>query len=234
MQFNAASTEDGIIQEIDRICNTTDNTYSLKAKTARVNQALDRFMAIALQNDGTWQFDDVNKTDLPIGEANLVSGQYDYSFAAELLMVTKVLVMDPSGNFQELPQVDQYDNRSRNIYMQPSTNTGIPTKYDILANSILFDPVPNYSQANGIKVVFKRNAVKFVSTDTTLEPGIPSLFHSFLCRYAALPFLISKRLPNKNDVASQIAVDEVAIADFMANRERTSRTRVMTQWRTSR
>ena len=234
MDFSNSTTEEGIIQEIDRICGSSDNTYSLKAKTARVNQALDRFVTLALQADGEWQWDDYNQTDLPIGKADLVSGQYDYSFASEVLSVTKVLVSDSAGNLSELPQVDQYDWSSRNIAMQPTGNSGIPNKYDIVASSIFLDPVPNYNYTHGLKVWFKRNAVKFVSTDTTTDPGIPSLFHPYLCRYAALPFLIEKKLPQRGDVAAQIVVDEAAILDFMANRDRTKSTKIKPRWRTAR
>lgn len=234
MYFSASSTEDGLIQEVDRLCGSTDNTYSLKAKTSRINNALDRFVTLALQADGEWQFDDYNQTDLPIATTNLISGQYDYEFASELLSVTKILVADSSGNFSELRQVDQYDDSARNIAEQPSGNSGIPNKYDVVSNSIFLDPVPNYSYTAGLKVWFKRNAVRFVSTDTNTEPGIPSIFHPYLCRYAALPFLIEKRLPQRNDVAAMIASDEVAIADFMANRDKTRTTRVLPRWRSSR
>lgn len=234
MQFSNVTTEDGIIQEVDRICGSTNNTYSLKAKTARINQALDRFVSLVLQFDDEWQFDDVNKTDLPIAVANLVSGQYDYSFAAELLSVTKLLVADSTGVFTELIQIDQYDRPARNIFQQPSGNSGIPNRYDVLANSILLDPIPNYNYTGGLKVVFKRNVNKFISTDTTTEPGIPSLFHPYLCRAAALPFLIEKKLPQRDDVASEILIDEASVTDFMANRDRTRSTKITPRWRSSR
>lgn len=234
MQFSNSTTEGGMIQEVDRICGATDNTYTLKAKTARINQALDRFVALALECDDEWQWDDVNQTDLPIATTNIVSGQYDYAFDASLVSVTKVLVADSAGTMREIPQVDQYDWPSHNIFEQPAGNDGTPNKYDILANSIFLDPVPNYSELAGLKVVFKRNAIKFVSTDTTTEPGIPVLFHPYLCRYAALPFLIEKKLPQMRAVSDQIMIDEVAIQDFMANRDRTRPTVMKTVRRSSR
>lgn len=235
MDFSNSTTLDGVIQEIDRICGSTDNTYSLKAKTARVNQALDRFFALALNEDGDWQFDDANQTDLPIGVANLVSGQSDYSFASELLMVTKVLCKDAaSGNWNELQLVDQTEPQSRQIWTLPSGNSGAPYRYDIIANSIILDPIPNYNSTSGLKVVFKRNAVKFVSTDTTTDPGIPSLFHPYLCRYAALPFLIENRLPQAQGVAQFVQQDEEAIKDFMSNRNKVKKVKVKPVWRNPR
>ena len=218
MEFSNTTTEIGIIQEIDRICGTTNNTYSLKAKTARANAAIDRFVFLALKADKRWQFDDLNKTDLPIGTANLVSGQQDYEFADEILVVQKVLVKDSSGNWSELTPVDMKDTDGKNIWTLPSNNSGTPTKYIKFAHSILLDPIPNYDSANGFKVVFKRNAVKFVSTDTTTECGLPSIFHPYICRLAALPFLIEKNLPHKGDINALVRIDEQAIEEYFSIR----------------
>lgn len=236
MVFSDSTTEDAIVQEIDRICGTTATIYTLKAKTARVNQALDRFFYLALLGDGTWQFDDANQTNLPIGTADLVSGQLDYSFASELLMVTKVLIKDASaGNWLELQQVDQSQSRALNIYAPPISNPGgVPSTFDLLGNSILLDPIPNYASTGGLKVVFKRNASKFVSTDTTKVPGIPSLFHNYLCRYASLQWAIEKKLPFKNDLAQLVQVDEAAIQDFLSNRDKTIPRRINPTYRSSR
>lgn len=227
MQFNDTTTEEGIIQEINRICGATDNTYSLKAKTARANQALDRFFYIALTSDGTWQFDDTNYTDLPIGVTNLVSGQYDYAFASDVLMVEKVLVKDSSGNWSEIPSVDITQSEANNLWELTTGNSGTPVRYDKFANSILLDPIPNYNSTGGLKVVFKRNASKFVSTDTTKSPGIPSLFHEYICRYASLPFLIEKGLRQANGIAQQIQIDEDAIKKFFGLRERDVKRRLI-------
>lgn len=236
MQFSNSTTEDAIVQEIDRICGTTSTTYTVKAKTARVNQALDRFFTLALQEDGDWQFDDTNQTDLPIGVTNLVSGQQDYSFASELLVVTKVLAKDSNGIWNTLTLLDQQESTfpAKNVWELPTGNTGAPLRYDIFANSLLLDPIPDYNSTGGLKVVFKRNASKFVSTDTTKEPGIPSLFHPYLCRYASLPFLIEKELDYAKSVAQQIAIDEEAIKDFFANRNKTKKTKVKTLYRNPR
>ena len=220
MDFSNSTTEDGVIQEINRICGATDNTYSLKAKTARVNGALDRFMYLALSNDGQWLFDDLNQTDLPVGVANLVSGQYDYEFADEVLVVQKVLAKDSAGTWTELIPYDFEDDELDDLWKLTSGNSGSPTRYQKFAHSILLDPIPNYASTGGLKVVFKRNAPRFASTDTTTDPGIPSIFHVYLARYASLPFLIEKNLPQANGVASLIQQDEQAIKDYFSVRSK--------------
>lgn len=234
MVFSDATTLDGLIQEVDRICGSSDNTYSLKAKTARLNSALDRFIGLALEFGGDWQFDDSNYTDLPIGTTNLVSGQYDYSFASELLTVNKVLCKDNNGNWVELQLIDQEERAARNLLLQPTGNVGAPIRYDVFASSVLLDPVPNYNSTGGLKIWFQRNASKFVSTDTTKVPGVPNLFHPYLARYAALPFCIEKRLAQKNDVAAQILVDEKAIEEFMSDRNKSKPTMIIPVTRSSR
>lgn len=221
-------------QEIDRICNTNAVTYPVIDKTARLNQALDRFFALALLGDGDWEFDDSNQTDLPIGTTNINSGQYDYTFASELLMISKVMVANTNGDFNELFPIDQSEGMSRNLYIQPTNNTGTPNRYDVLANSLLLDPIPNYTANGALKVIFKRNATRFVVGDTTKEPGIPSLYHEFLARYASAPYLLANRLANAGAVGQQIQTDEDSIQDFLAHRSKHRKTRITPVYRSSR
>ncbi len=234
MEFSNSTTEDGLIQEVDRICGSTDNTYSLKAKTARINQALDRFVTLALQSDGTWQFDDTNQTDLPIGVTNLVSGQQDYSFNSAYLFIKKVLVKDSSGTWTEILPVGMTEDDATNIWTLPSNNSGTPVRYNKFANSVLLDPIPNYNSTGGLKVVFARNKVAFVSTDTTATPGVPSIFHEYLCRMAAYPFLIEKKLPQAPGIAQLIVRDEEEIKKYYALRNKDEVKRMVPRWENNR
>lgn len=220
MQFSNTTTLDGIVQEIDRLCGTDSNTYAVKDKTARVNQALDRFIYLALKNDGVWNFDDLNHTDLPVGTSSLVSGQQDYEFDDEVLAVLKVLAKDSNGTWKELEPVNMNDPDGEKIWTLPTSNSGSPLRYQLFGHSILLDPIPNYASTGGLKVVYKRKADKFESTDTTAEPGIPSPFHPYLCRYAALPYCIEKNLPQAQGIASLVQQDEQAIADYFLVRNR--------------
>lgn len=234
MVFSNPTTEDGLIQEMDRICVSNDTSYPLKAKTARLNQALDRYVVLAQLYEGGWQWDDTNQTTFPIGTQDIVSGQQDYTFASDVLGVSKVLIADNTGIWRELQLLDQEDSTSRNIWQLPTGNTGVPRRYDIFANSVLLDPIPNYSRSAGLKVVFRRGASKFVSGDTTKEPGIPSLFHLYLARYASLPYLVEKKIPYAHDVKQLIDEDEAAIIDFMSDRSKHKKTKIFTNWRSSK
>jgi len=218
MEFSNTTTEIGLIQEVDRICGTDNNNYTLKAKTARINAALDRFTSLALTSDGFWTFDDLNKGDLPIGTADLVSGQQDYEFADEILVVQKVLAKNSDGDWNELTPVNMREEDGTKIWTLPSSNSGAPVRYQKFAHSLLLDPIPDYASTGGLKVVFKRNVVKFASTDTTTECGIPDIFHPYLARMASLPYLIEKTLPQRKDIAAIIERDEQLIREYFAIR----------------
>ena len=224
--FNSDADGQDLVSEVLRICNTDTNSYPLKDITRRANAALDHFAYLAFMANGLWEFDDLNNTsDIPVGVTDLVSGQYDYSFATDVLLPEKVFCKDSSGLWQELLPVDITNSKdtSKNLWTLPSGNTGSPTAYDKISNSLLLDPVPNYNSSGGLKVVFQRGPSYFVSTDTTKKPGIPSIFHMYLARYTALPFLIDNTKGNKNDVADLITVDEIAIQNFYAARGKDDR-----------
>lgn len=62
--------------------------------------------------------------------------------------------------------------------------------------------------------------------ETSKVPGIPEIHHSYLAKYASLPFLIEKSLPQMGAVASQIAIDEKAITEYFARRNKDQRNKM--------
>ncbi len=219
MYFSNTTTEDGIIQEIDRLCSTTDATYSLKAKTARVNQALDAFEIIALGYDKNWTFDDLNNSNLPIGRTNLVSGQEDYPLDSTYLTVKNVFVADSNGNYTQIYQ----ETDPKNTLILPTNNSGVPKYFRLAKGSLLLSPIPDYSYTNGLKIEFNRTIPRFASTDTSVIPGIPPIFHPWLAYRAALPYCIEQSLPQKNDIAALVVKGEQDIKYHIANRNMTQK-----------
>src|SRR6185503_1898724 len=185
MVFNDTSIGNGLIQECERITGLGDtgisnNATLLKDFTARLNSAKDRFYALAFEYDALWELDDTKQTDLPIATTNLVLGQRDYLFASELLAVDQVFVKNPSGIWNEITAQD--DKNAPNAYI--GVETGTPTEFELVGNSILLYPIPSYNSTLGLKVTFKRNGPKFSSSDGSVDVGIPSLFHPYLAREA--------------------------------------------------
>lgn len=219
MQFNSHSDQLDLVSEIKRICGTDTTSYPLKDMARRCNIALDRFIYLAATANGQWQFDDSNNSTLPIGTTDLISGQQDYSFASDVLLVEKVFCKDTSGVWNELTPVDISDSQTtaKDIWTLAGT-TGVPQRYDKVGGSLLLDPIPNYNSTAGLKVVFQRGPSYFASTDTTKTPGIPSIFHSYIARHASLQFLIDNGKPSKNDIAGMIVNDERSLQTYFARR----------------
>lgn len=222
MYFNSGSTTNSLVARIDRTCQTGVNSYPLADKASDCNEALDRFWYLAMTADGSWQIDDSNQTDLPSSTTGLNSGQRDYGLNTEMMVVEKVLVKNTAGDWSELLPIDirlsQTSWRAKNIIQTPTADAGIPTHYDVSGRSLFLTPVPNYTQAASLKVFFKRGPSYFISTDTTKQPGIPSIFHNYIHRYASLQYLVDKGVDRKNDLSSEVQLLERAIVEHYSKR----------------
>ena len=245
MVFNSGSTTNSIVRRLNRRTGANDTTYPVADKASDINEGLDRFWILAMLADGKFQIDDTNNTtDIPVVRTNLVSGQQQYTFATDLLVVEKLFCKDAAnGNFQELFPVDIKQTRNnlhaRNIWELPTGNSGIPTHYDKTINSFLLDPVPNYNSALGLRLVYKRGASYFTSADTTKAPGIPAVFHPGLVDYASRTYLLDKvstaEISRKLiELEKSLAKWEESITDFYANRTQDEPTKIVGKYRSPR
>lgn len=157
----------------------TGNTDKMKKFTAKVNNALDRYFAIAVQSGGTWQVDDTNHGDYQAIYATLTSGRKDYKFLTDetgnaILDIYKVLVLPSSTatTYVELEPVDETLNENID-FLDENGVTGVPDRYSKRSNAIFLDKAPNYTVARGIKVLVNRESSYFTYTDTTKKPGFP-------------------------------------------------------------
>ena len=62
-----------LIHEIWDLCDADITSYPLRGVVRRVNSAIEALVGKIINTDGTWQFDDTNYTDLPVGTGTLIS-----------------------------------------------------------------------------------------------------------------------------------------------------------------
>lgn len=238
MYFNPTTSAQSLIARINRSSGTTNVTYPLIDKANDCNDALDRFWQLALTCDGTWQIDDSNYTDLPIATTNLVSGQQDYSLSTEAMEIEKVFAKNSSGNWVELRPVNitqtETNVQARNIWTLPSNDGGNPTAYDKQGGSIFLNAIPNYASTGGLKVVFKRGASYFASTDTIKQPGIPVIFHNYIYRYASYNWLVDKNPAKAMALVPFIQKDEQMIIEHYSKRDKNAPQKIVPLYRSSR
>ena len=238
-KFSNTTDRDGLIELIERDTNTqstTSSSYSLKVKTNDVNEALSHFFLLAIKAGGRFQVDDTNQVDLPVITTDLVASQDNYTFlvdsstpANQILDVRKVRIKDSNGNWKTLTQVDR-ETFDINSY----TSESLPEYFDLTGNSIILYPTPNYNSTNGLEFYISRTPSYFVSTDTTKEPGIPKLFHSYLHFRPSYIYAMIKGLPQAKWLQVEVEKMENAITEYYSRRNRTEKPGLRTRQESTR
>lgn len=215
MQYSDTTYNQGIVEEIRFLTNTTSTNYSIENITRNVNRGLDRVAYLIQTSDQLWQFDDSNETDQPIATTDLFTDQTDYAIDQTFLKIMKVEIKNSAGVWSEIAPINVTDPE----YLQVSTQTsGMPLRYDKNGNSILLYPAPNYDGDESLRVYYQRNMSYFDTSDTVKTPGFNPQFHRLLTLYASLDYAIAKDLPQANSLAAQAQKLEEDLMDFYSNR----------------
>lgn len=217
--------------EIRSLCDADSNSYQAADLLRRVNNSLETLVALIINADGTWQFDDTNYTTNPVGTGTLVASQSAYTFADEFLDVETVKVKDAGGTWHIIQPIDQ--NQTDEPLENLLTPDGMPLYYDKNGDTIRLYPAPSSTAVTltaGLKVEFKRTADLFTSgqvTTGTKVPGIASPYHQLIAYMAALPYCMSykkDRVPLFEKKIQEMTADMIR---FYSRREKDVR-KIMT------
>lgn len=231
MVYNDTSTKAGILQECEFLVFGADygaitgNAVRLDEFTRLCNRGLDRVVSVLMDSDSRWQWDDSNYTDFPEATTSLVDNQQDYTIETTHLQIIGVEVKDSSGNYYNVHPIDHQDLKERDITPSEFFETaGTPEYYDLKGSSIILYPKPDASTvtlAEGLKAHFKRGANYFTNSDTTTEPGFPSIYHRLIPLYASYDYAIAHEMTNKaNTLLGEIEREKENLRDFMGKRNR--------------
>lgn len=230
------------IQELTNTQNSTTSSYPTVSKTRDINNALNKFMLLAIASEGKWQVDDTNQTDYPIITGNLVSSQQDYSFTVDgdgnqILDIYRVEIKDSTGtkNMQLIP-IDQ--SELTGIALTEFMKTaGTPQYYDKTANGLFLYPAPNYNSTNGLKIYCNRSPVYFTAGDVstgTKKAGIPWQFHEYLAIRPSYYYCLQKQLPQAKNLYGELLNFEDMIGDYYSKRSKDTPQQIKTVYRSSR
>lgn len=241
MQFSNTTTKNGIVQMARRLVNADDNTYSIEDLTANINAIYDDYVSIILKSDTRWQWDDSNFTTFPIATTNLVANQRSYEFNDTFLKIHQVLVADPSpgGDFNVLEEISGEDYKGNleawsMLVDDPTSNLGTPDCFTLIGDSVILQPIPNYSVTGGLKVHFQRYESYFTTTDTTKEPGFPNPFHRGLAVGAAYLFALSKNLPQVDRLFNEDQRIRNDLTEFFTRRNKAERPKITARYQNPR
>lgn len=182
-------------------CDADTTSYIAADLLRRVNDAYETVVNWIISADGTWQFDDLNYTTLPIGTQTLVEGQTAYSFSTRFLSIEAVEVLSLNGQWTKLIPIDPQELGYQTIeefagITASSTPKGLPQYYDKASDTIKLYPAPTATSVtltNGLRVRFNRTADLFTSAQVitgTKEPGF-AIHHIVLAYMAARPYCMS-------------------------------------------
>ena len=161
------------------------NDTSLKSTvTAGFNRKLERYLGMLGATSNISQVDDTNYTNQPFSLFDIVENQHDYEFLEDedgntITDITAVLIK-VGNSFRKLDKLTLEDRNAELVMSPNTTKTGVPTQWLERNNTIFFDPIPNYSLAEGGKLFYKRAPSYFETSDTTKQPGIPVPFHELI------------------------------------------------------
>lgn len=237
MQYNSHANSDDIVSDIKYLLTgsaTGSIDYEANDILRNVNRWYDDTTSVVmLANDG-WQFDDQNYTNLPIGTAPLVAGQSDYEVTGATFMnVMEVSVKDSAGNYKKLQPIDRRKTSQSILDKFENSDSGMPTHYDLLGNSIILGPSPsadNVTLLKGLQVIFQRIPSYFSSGDTTKSPGFAPLFHRRLSIGASIDYCIANGLDSKKaTLEGELQKLDAKMIEFYSKRSNDTQPRMSIQ-----
>lgn len=238
LQFSDTSTGLGIVQQTEFELSLdpgdiSSNARRLKYVTASVNLAWDRYLALAFEASGNWQYDDSNHADMPFIKTDLVQGQRIYPFTTDeqgnlILDIFKVAILPASDAtlFQEITPIDQQTPGYAPDMVSENTAQGIPDTYDKTANTIILGTIPSYNATSGLKVYINREASRFTTSDTTKKPGCPGLHHRYFALKAAYDDARRQSLAITGSLLNEILRMERDISEYFSRRSKDERPRM--------
>lgn len=198
MQYSNVTDKNGIVQFSEDLCKLgdggiTNDTTLFKKFTSLLNQAYKKVAIALLRVDRRWKWDDTNWTDFPIATIDLVTTQRDYTLpastsggnASTLWKVSLVEILDTAGVYHKIDLMADGDLET--------TDTGIPTKYKLIGNSIRLQDIPvtgSVTLTAGLRVTFQRSIVEFTVASTTAQPGFMDAYHDLLAYDASATYLM--------------------------------------------
>ena len=216
-----------LIEDIDFLVGTTSDDYPNADKLRNINQHYYEVVTKILSAQSNWEWDDTNFSTFPVGTTTLVDSQEDYTLPSGIVKLLRVEVLDSSGNYVKLKQVD--DQEIPNAMTEFQGTAGMPLYYQEIGPSVKLFPAPasgSVTLAAGLKVYFQRNPTIFTNADAASSPGFDAQFHRILSLGAALDWAIKKGLPSVKALAEKKADLESRLMEHYAKRNREVRPKI--------
>ena len=219
-----------IESEARDLVDADSTSYPAAAVLRRGNNALENLVAIIINADGTWQFDDTNHGDEPVGTGLLVEAQESYTFAARYLQIEAIEILPKdSTRYRRIRPIDHANIPSGLSVDEYFSATGFPEFYDKVGDTIRLYPAPvadSVTLIKGLKVWFKRTIDLTTSAEQTTGTkivGIATPFHELISQMIALPYAMSYKKDRVAGLRGLIADGKKELVKHYSYREKDAR-----------
>lgn len=219
--LSGVTIKPSIIEDIDFLVGTDSTQFPLADKLRLINSYYYDVVSDIIGYDGSWEWDDTNKTDFPIGTATLVNNQLDYSLPSGFLKLLRVEVMDNDGNYRKLLKIDEQEIP---IALSEFLETGgLPIYYREVANSIELYPKPAtgyVTMTAGLKIYYQRAMTEFTISDEAVSPGFAPQFHRILSLGASYDYASIHNMERKAYLKEKLDELRLDLKDYYNNRNK--------------
>lgn len=228
MQFSNTTSKNGLVQRCELYTSLGDGAISgdttlLGQFTGLINSAYQKVSTMILESMDEWDFDDSDNSDFPVATAPMTVNR-DYSFPTSILKVKRLDITYDGINWYkaEAFDINEYGfGVGNDVNMDVNFQKTSP-KYDTKYNSIWIYPKANAEDvASGasLRMEYSREINEFLTTDTTVEPGIDEPFHPLIAKLASTEWAIIKGLKSKNDLNTLCQEDEARLKRFYGKKQ---------------
>lgn len=221
VDLSGVTIKPSIIEDIDFLVGTDSTQFPLADKLRLINAYYYDTVSDIIGYDGSWEWDDTNKTDFPIGTATLVNNQLDYSLPSGFLKLLRVEVLDSDGNYRKL---EKFDEQEIPIALSEFLETGgTPMFYREIGNSIELYPKPAtgyVTMAAGLKIYYQRTMTEFTISDEAVSPGFAPQFHRILSIGPSYDYAAIRGMERTNYLKTKLDEMRLALRDYYNNRNK--------------
>ena len=209
------------------LTNTNSTSYPDTDLVRNLNVWYKQVVQWIWNASSTWEYDDRNKTDLPIAITDLVDGQHDYSLPNSVQQLERVEVKDDEGNWHKLDPIDQ---SQIDIALDEFQSTdGIPQYYDKVGYSLYLYPAPSKDYVtldSGLKILISREITELVND--TDEPGFTTDFHRMLSLGAGIDWATANGDKSLElSLGDKMAIFKQNLQNFFGKRNKDTKTRII-------
>ena len=222
MEFNPSSGSQGITNDTWFLTSTDSTSFPLADLARIANKIFHKLGLLAWKSDNKWDYDDSNKTDLPIATDDLVDDQEDYAIPTTTFDIKGVDILNSSGNWVKLKRLTK--DKIAGAKSEFLENKGVPVYYMLEGCSIRLKPAPDtttVTASEGLKIHMNRDITEFSSTDTnnTTTPGFPTPLHQLFPYEIALEYAAINGLTDKYEyLSAKVNEGRQAFIDYYAHR----------------